>query len=193
METLKKAEWIHYANSELDTYIKFVNEQIFPKFVLAKRGYDFSPSRRSSRGGMYADGPGINMAMHHYCKNYTGERLIRVYEYKSFDSSSTIGGFYTKNKYQKLEMVLLHELAHAVQYYAYRINNTRCKPHGAIWKNIYKRLREEFLNPHLGDQVALKAEYNDDVDSITKRRKSDIPTATKKELDALFARAASKT
>ena len=193
MERLRKAEWIHYANGELDTYIKFVNEQIFPKFVLAKRGYDFSPSRRSSRGGMYADGPGINMAMHHYCKNYTGERLIRVYEYKSFDSSSTIGGFYTKNKFQKLEMVLLHELAHAVQYYAYRINNTRCKPHGAIWKNIYKRLREEFLNPYLGDQVALKAEYNDDISSITKSRKSDIPLATKKELDHLFARAASKT
>ena len=193
MERLRKAEWIHYANSELDTYIKFVNEQIFPKFVLAKRSFDFSPSRRSSRGGMYADGPGINIAMHHYCKNYTGERLIRVYEYKSFDSSSVIGGFYTKDKYQKLDMVLLHELAHAVQYYAYRINNTRCKPHGPIWKNIYKRLREEFLNPHLGDQVALKAEYNDDIASITKRRKSDIPIATKKELDALFARAASKT
>ena len=102
MERLRKAEWIHYANSELDTYLKFVNEQIFPKFVLAKRSFDFSPSRRSSRGGMYADGPGINIAMHHYCKNYTGERLIRVYEYKSFDSSPTIGGFYTKDKYQKI-------------------------------------------------------------------------------------------
>ncbi len=45
MERLRKAEWIHYANSELDMYVKFVNEHIFPKFILAKRGFDFSPSR----------------------------------------------------------------------------------------------------------------------------------------------------
>ena len=53
MERLRKAEWIHYASSELDMYIKFVNEQIFPKFVLAKRSFDFSPSRRSSRGNCF--------------------------------------------------------------------------------------------------------------------------------------------
>ena len=37
MERLRKAEWIHYANSELDMYIKFVNEQIFHKDFLKIR------------------------------------------------------------------------------------------------------------------------------------------------------------
>jgi hypothetical protein len=193
MNSIMKAEWQHYARVSLDTYIQFVNEEIFPKFTLNKCNFDWSPSRRSSRGGWYADGPGINMAMHHYCRNYTKPTLIRVYEYKSFDNSSVIGGFYTKDKYQKLEMVLLHELSHAVQYYTYKVNNIRCKPHGPVWKNIYSRLREQFLNPCLGDQVALKTEYNKDIDSLGRNSKSTIPLATKKELDKLFARAANKS
>ena len=43
-------------------YIKdveaFAVKEIFPKFKLATVGLDWSPKRRSSRGGMYADGPG---------------------------------------------------------------------------------------------------------------------------------------
>ena len=56
-------------------------------------------------------------------------------------------------------MVIVHEIAHALQYYSYKINNFRCKPHGPAWKNLYKRLREEFINPRLEDQRGLKSEY----------------------------------
>ena len=40
---------------------------------------------------MYADGPGINIAMYRCCKNDNGE-VQRVYEYKSFDLDPVIGG-----------------------------------------------------------------------------------------------------
>ena len=43
---------------------------------------------------------------------------IECMEYKSFDSDPIIGGFYTRDKYDRLRMVIVHEIAHALQYYS---------------------------------------------------------------------------
>ena len=42
-----------------------IQKEVYVKFKLASVKLDWSPNRRSSRGGYYADGPGINIAMSH--------------------------------------------------------------------------------------------------------------------------------
>ena len=148
-----------YANDYIKMVEEIIQKEVYVKFKLASVRLDWSPKRRSSRGGYYADGPGINIAMSHLVRENKGE-IYRVYEYKSFDSDPDIGGIYTRNKWHRLELVLLHEIAHALQYYSYKINNFRCKPHGPTWRNFYSRLRNRHLNPYLDNQPALREEYD---------------------------------
>ena len=183
----QKAEYTRYANEYIRTVNKWCQDNIYRKFNLAHINLDWSPSRSCSRGGMYADGPGINIVMYRCCKNDNGE-VQRVFEYKSFDADPVIGGIYTRTKFHNLELTILHEIAHALQYYSYRVNGFRCKPHGTVWKNFYRRLREEFLNPKLEDQVELKAEYDKIKEQIETGKFNLI---TDDSLARLFGRAAS--
>ena len=109
-----------------------------------------------------------------------------MYEYKSFDSDPIIGGFYTRDKHDRLRMVIVHEIAHALQYYSYKLNNFRCKPHGPAWKNLYKRLRQEFINSRLEDQVELKREYEEMI------KKIESKNTFEKRITQTLQRAASK-
>ena len=182
----QKAEYTKYANDYIRTVNEWCQNNIYEKFNLESVKLDWIENRRCSRGGYYADGPGINISMHSSCKDSSD--IQRVYEYKSFDSDPVIGGIYTQTKFQRLELVILHEIAHALQYYSYRVNNFRCKPHGTVWKNFYRRLREEFLNPRLENQVELKAEY-DKIKKQIETGKFDL--ITDDNLALLFKRAAS--
>ena len=137
-------------------------------FDLAFVKLDWSKRRRSSRGGWYPDkgGSGISIAMH-LCSKPTDGNIIRVYEYRSFDSSPTIGGFYTKNVEHKLAMHCLHEVAHAAQYWGKYLKKLDAGlPHGDVWKSIYSHLRSSILNPRLEDQKLLAEEYNQIIESI---------------------------
>ena len=136
-------------------------------FDLAHFKLDWSKRRRSSRGGWYPKqgGSGISIAMHLTAKPIT--EVTRVYEYKSFDSSSTIGGFLTKNRDHKIAMHCLHEVAHAAQYWGYYLKKIDPgQPHGSVWRGIYKHLRTSILNPLLPAQEQLKQEYQDIIASI---------------------------
>ena len=159
-----RTEVTKYANDFIRRVEKYCQDEIYATFKLETVKVDWDKKRRSSRGGMYADGPGINIAMWHQYKPL--EELHRVYEYKSFDSDSEIGGFYTRSKWHKLEMVILHEIAHALQYYSYKLNKFRCKPHGPTWRNFYRRLRNVFLNPYLEPQHDAKVEYQGMIDEV---------------------------
>ena len=180
MNSLEKAKWNKYANDYTRKVEVFCQREIYKKFKLASVKLDWSPNRRSSRGGMYADGPGINIAMMGCCRDHKGQ-IYRVYEYSSFNDDPDIGGFYTRRSYDKLDMVILHEIAHALQYYSYKINRHRCKPHGPVWKNFYSRLRNAFLNNTLENQHDMADEYQRIKDAIVGIKR-----------DALIARAASK-
>ena len=180
MNSIERAKWNKYANDYIRKVEAFCQREIYKKFSLGSVRLDWDPKRRSSRGGMYADGPGINIAMNHLCRDHKGE-IYRVYEYKSFDDHPDIGGFYTRRNYDKLDMVILHEIAHALQYYSYKINRHRCKPHGPVWKNFYSRLRNAFLNYTLENQHEMAEEY---------QRIKDEILGIKRE--PLIARAASK-
>lgn len=155
-----------YANEFIRLVEKQCQDEVYVKFSLESIKLDWSPKRTCSRGGMYADGPGINIAMHRLVKKQ-GD-VYYSSEYKSFDKDPEIGGFYSRNKYHKLEMVILHEIAHALQYYSYRLNKYRCKPHGPAFKNFYRRLRNIHLNPFLENQKELGDYYKKAKEMINK-------------------------
>jgi len=166
MKLSEQVEYNKFANDFIREVEAWVQAEIYPKFSLSGgRTLDWGAKRRCSRGGYYADGPGINIAMK-WCIDKAEGEIKRVYEYKSFDSDPFIGGIYTRNKYDKLRLTILHEIGHALQYYSYRLNGFRGKPHGTTWKNFYRRLREQFLNHQLEDQAALKQEYESGIDDI---------------------------
>lgn len=148
-----------YANDFIRRVEKQCQEEVYTDFKLAMIKLDWSTKRGCSRGGMYADGPGINIAMASLVKPQ-GD-IYYSQEYKSFDNDPEIGGIYSRNRWHRLEMVILHEIAHALQYYSYKVNNYRCKPHGPAFKNFYRRLRNIHLNPFLEDQKELGDYYKE--------------------------------
>lgn len=163
---MNKIEINAYAMKYTRTVEEWVISNIYDSFTLDVK-LDWSNKRVASRGGLYAKGPGINMAMYHSYPNNNGE-VYRFYEYKSYDSNKTIGGFYAKDPLLKLEALLLHEIAHAVQFFSYKLTGVRCKPHGPVFKGYYKQLREHFLNHKLPEQSALQLEYNDYISKLNR-------------------------
>jgi|DEB0MinimDraft_6_1074348.scaffolds.fasta_scaffold05055_2 hypothetical protein len=150
------------------------------KFKLSYHKFDWSARRRSSRGGWYPSqgGAGINLAMHHTCgahlKNRRPEDPFRVYEYKSFDADPVIGGFITTSHEHYLAMVVAHEVAHAAQYFRkYAIKKSAGNPHGHIWKQIYRHLRETVVNPLLPDQEKMSIIYEDYKKALISNKKKD--------------------
>lgn len=189
MNAIQRAEYTKFSMDFIDEVEAWVQAEIYTKFKLSGgKKLDWSEKRRCSRGGYYADGPGINIAMHGATRGYVTGEIQRVYEYASFDNDRFIGGIYTRDKYDKLRLIILHEIAHALQYYSYRVNRFRCKPHGTVWKNFYLRLRNQFLNPYLEDQIVLKNEYDKIVEQI---KTGKFKLITNETLAPLIRRAAS--
>ena len=166
MKAEKRVEITKYANDFIRRVEKHCKEEIYVNFELASIKLDWSLKRSCSRGGMYADGPGINIAMAWLHKRQGSIYYVR--EYASFNKDEEIGGFYSQNQWHQLEMVILHEIAHALQYYSYKLNKFRCKPHGPTFKNFYRRLRNVFLKPYLPDQKQLKEKYDADRAAVAK-------------------------
>ena len=63
MKAEKRVEITKYANDFIRRVEKHCQEEIYVDFKLASVKLDWSLKRSCSRGGMYADGPGINIAM----------------------------------------------------------------------------------------------------------------------------------
>lgn len=128
-------------------------------FVLSKLDLDWSPKRRGSRGGMYAEGPGISIAMQVALMIRTDP--YRMYEYKSFDADPVIGGFYARDTNLALGLHVCHEMAHAAQYYGHiSLGIPSDRPHGDRFKTVYAKIRRAVFNKHIPrNQEQLKAEY----------------------------------
>lgn len=161
---MNKIEITKYSSDYCKNIETWIKSNIYTDFSLTTK-FDWSNKRVASRGGLYAKGPGINMAMASSYPNNKGE-VYRFYEYRSYDADKTIGGFYAKDPVLKLEALLLHEISHAVQFFSYSKTGTRCKPHGPVFKRFYSTLRTEFLNYKLPDQAPLKDEYEQYVDKL---------------------------
>ena len=152
-----KAQWEAFADIWVKEMEWYCEEYFIPGFKLSVKKYDWDVKRKSSRGGYYASGPGINIAMN--ILSYRGG-INRMYEYSSFDADPVIGGFYSYGGSCVMRMILAHEIAHAVQRTWDRMKEQRSKPHGEEFKKYYKALRWEFVNKHLPDQVQAKADYD---------------------------------
>jgi hypothetical protein len=131
----------------------------YENFVLSKLDLDWSIKRRSSRGGLYKEGPGINIAMNLACMPRTNP--YRMYEYKSFDKDPVIGGFYASDENLSLGFHVCHEMAHAVQFFAkFELGVYTDRPHGDSFKTPYRKIRLAVLNKLIPvNQKQLKEEY----------------------------------
>jgi hypothetical protein len=189
---MEKTEAHKYAYDYAYSVEAWIKQEIYKDFFLASPKFDWSNSRTCSRGGYYADGPSINIAMRGAYKDYHGE-IYKFHEYASFDTDKEIGGFYSRDPVHKLQAIIVHEMAHAVQFFAYRKNNIRCKPHGPMFKNFYRRLRNHFINPNLPNQKVLLDDYEEYVNKITKVRNKPVPILkiSDEEWEYLVKRAAS--
>lgn len=155
---LSKAEVEKQARAFAYEISSYIRKQYFSDYMLEMVKLDWNPRRRSSRGGIYAAGPGINIAMRaefmEECKT-----VRRFYEYASYDSNTIIGGFYYTNPMFKLKTIIAHEMAHTAQFFEYKKLNYRCKPHGPTFKKFYKDFRLQFINQHIENQEELHKAY----------------------------------
>lgn len=154
-----------HATLYADSVSTWVTKNIDSDFNLATVHLDWDTSRRSSRGGMYAKGPGINIAMA-YSYPQGRKHTFKFHEYASYAKDPVIGDFYSNNPVHYLNAVVVHEIAHAIQWFMYKKYNTRCKPHGPMFKKYYAILRKEFINIKLPNQAALKKDYENYVSTI---------------------------
>jgi hypothetical protein len=60
-----------------------------------------------------------------------------------------------------------------------------------MFKNFYRRLRNQFINPNLPNQVALTEDYQGYVDKLTKVNKKPLPIVSDEEWYHLTMKAAS--
>jgi hypothetical protein len=133
----------------------------YQNFILSKFELDWSPRRRCSRGGWYKEGAGISIAMSVACMPRTSP--YRMYEYKSFDADSLIGGFYATDENLSLGLHVCHEMAHAAQFYShFNLGIISDRPHGNLFKDTYRKLRVAVLNRHIPvNQKQLKEQYEE--------------------------------
>lgn len=164
MQTLRDIkEYITY--KAVPDCVSIINKKL-PNFKLAVLKFDDASDRRSHRGGMYSKGPGINLAMSLLKHWMDKQGIARFYEYPAFDDDSVIGGAYIVEGKTAIDIITAHEIAHAAQHYVYKLLNTRCKPHGPLWRDIYTTVRKEFVNGQLGNQTKLKHVYEKQLKEI---------------------------
>lgn len=128
---------IHY---EIQDFIKTL-----PGFenYSASLKLDWSNTRTASRGGLYKHGPGVNYAM----TSLTNSILSGVFqEYSSFSSDTMIGSIKTTNWRLICMCLSCHEQSHAALSYLDKNNK---EGHGNRWKDMYRVLRNKFVNPFL--------------------------------------------
>jgi hypothetical protein len=154
----------------IETYIQ---QNIYSDFSCSVN-LDWSTARRSSRGGIYKNGPGINIAMSSAALiDNSNQNVYRFYEYPSYDSDKVIGGFYSKDYTDKLYAIIAHEVAHAVQFFEYKKLSIRCKPHGPIFKKYYSLFRKQFINEYIPkNQLSLKDQYDEQLVGLVRTIKS---------------------
>ena len=162
----------NYCKEYAQSVATWVDLNLYKGFHLASLKFDYAVTRRSHRGGMYAKGPGINLAMRFFdTEEFTSFPRV-FYEYPSFSKDKFIGSFLYLSEFHHVEAVILHEMAHAIQWYAYEVENFRCKPHGPVFKKYYKALREELLNDKLPEQGPLIVRYKEFITSLNTSTKT---------------------
>lgn len=143
---MEKIQIEQFSKTFADQVVNFIVEQYNKTFTCNYR-WDWSKNRVCHRGGKYKNGFGINMAMNSFInKKYP----VKINEYASFNSDPIIGGIIAKNMFEHIKMFICHEVAHTWVSHQY---TTKKQPHGIEWKEKYKILRENFVNPFINKQL----------------------------------------
>lgn len=156
----------HYNNSCTKILRDFAPEYyVVPKKVKV----DWATSRSTHRGGLYAKGPGINLAGNsflEFIRSFKKHGIVYFQEYKSYEKDPIIGSAFADKWETYVGLVVGHEASHAAQYYTQSVRKLpRTTPHGDLFKKIYTLIRIE-LNKELPDQVVKQKEYKDLLKSI---------------------------
>ena len=110
----------------------------------AKKILKISPTGVRGHGGK--DSIYIGLQYYQFRKG-SGEYI----EYKSFAKDPVIGNIHCRTNFQRLLLVVAHEVAHHVQYKycpnVPRFKNTYKKGHGDCFKAVYRYLRADLINP----------------------------------------------
>lgn len=123
---------------------------------------DYSTNRKCSWGGIRRGKNFISLALNKYSLASHYNDPMTFNEYPSFASDPIIGTI-SGNWQKALAALIAHEMAHAVELGSIKQNavsahglNVRGK-HGPLWKEIYRKLRINFVN---------NANFDDIVSSI---------------------------
>tara|TARA_R100000329_G_C7589589_1_gene209076 strand:- start:184 stop:765 length:582 start_codon:yes stop_codon:yes gene_type:complete len=104
------------------------------------------------------------------CSSDLSKGKFKWKEYKSFNNDPTIGEIFTISPYQRLWLLVAHEVSHHVQYKycpsVLRFKKTYKKGHGICFKTVYRYLRRDLINPMIKEQNRLEKinyekEYNE--------------------------------
>jgi hypothetical protein len=80
-------------------------------------------------------------------------------EYKAYNADPTIGAIQVEDDDDHLMIMVAHEVAHHIQYrYGHRINRFRYnyrKPHGDCFRQIYRYLRKDLVNPGIKKKLSV--------------------------------------
>ena len=124
----------------------------YPEFTINVK-LDWSTKRKNHRGGLYATGPGINLAMVFFGRDFESKsKTFTFKEYASYNSDPVIGGFVCEDPLLILKVTVVHECSHALQHWLGKRQGVKFAPHGVEFKSIYSKLRKQFINSHIPKQ-----------------------------------------
>lgn len=163
--------------TEIEAFITDFSETLIKHIKAQHPGFscfvklDDSPRRKSHRGGLYAKGYGMSLAMYILPRSLdilTSPK--HVWEYNSFKNDPVIGELYTKQPKLEYMLTIAHEMAHAWQQFQDKQGIAKDDgPHQFLFKKLYAELRARFVNPHCEPQYEMKKEYLDFISKIKKR------------------------
>lgn len=113
---------------------------------------------------------------------YNGSGIAYNLEYSSIDADPEIGGMHTNNSILFLTGVICHEVSHAIWFHNKDDADDKNKPHGPVWREYYRKLRNVLVNPFLdtGEDVIFTAPAAQPKSAVTKITRPKVGTLTGK-------------
>lgn len=139
-------EVIKFANK----VIEFVRSTYDSKFTCDVK-VSWDSRRKTSWGGKNSAGKKyISIAIHRYTYLDKVGDFWHFQEYKTVAQYRDTCEFYATNPLLVFKAIICHEVAHAYIAHIYKNRKTAgIRPHGPEWREIYAKLREQFVNMYI--------------------------------------------
>lgn len=152
-------------NEQIDDWMIGVIKQSARELLEGSLRLDYSPNRRSSRGGIRNGKAMMSLALNCFV-TWSDDRLKFFNEYRSFANDPQIGSMNFDDWKGSLRCLVAHEFAHVIQFAFwsakdednnYRLSNKERSimrpPHGHGFRNIYRILRTRVINGLYGKKI----------------------------------------